>query len=105
MDTPVGQNCSFNWMDGILKDNVNHLDTFSEWNDSVDAMFHNANPRGKMSVDTRPKVIKSHPDDLVCDISSISSDARYSHPEVDKDLIPGKISQLDTDWAKKMEIC
>ena len=35
----------------------------------------------------------------MCAISSISSAARYFHPEVDKDLIPGKLSQLDTDWA------
>ena len=36
----------------------------------------------------------------MCDISSLSSDARYSHQEVDKDLIPGKLSLLDTQWAK-----
>lgn len=35
------------------------------------------------------------------DISSFSSNARYSHPEVDNDLIPGKLSQVGTDWAKK----
>ncbi len=39
--------------------------------------------------------------DIVSDISSISSAARYFHPEVDKDLIPGKLSQLDMDWAIK----
>ena len=46
-------------------------------------------------------VITSSATDLVCDISSISSNARYSYPEVDKDLIHGKLSQPDMDWAIK----
>ncbi len=47
------------------------------------------------------EVITSSATDHVCDISSISSNARYLHPEVDKDLIPGKLSQLDMNWAIK----
>ncbi len=46
-------------------------------------------------------VITSSATDLVCIISSISSNARYLHPEIDKDLIPVKLSQLDMDWAIK----
>lgn len=52
-------------------------------------------------INRKPEVITSSVNDYVCDISSISSDARYSHPEVDKDLIPGKITLLSTDWAKR----
>ena len=47
------------------------------------------------------EVITSSATDHVCDISSIFSNARYLHAEVDKDLIPGKLSQLDTDWVIK----
>jgi len=48
-----------------------------------------------------PEVITSSVNDCVCNISSISSDARYSHPEVDKDLIPRKRTLLNTDWTKR----
>ncbi len=47
------------------------------------------------------EVIISSATDLVCDISSISINARYLYPEVDKDLIPGKLSQIGADWAIK----
>ena len=44
MDTPVGNHCSSHLMNEILKNNVNHLDTFSEWNSSVDdEIFNQAN--------------------------------------------------------------
>ena len=55
-----------------------------------------------MSITTHAdEVITSSATDLVCDISSLSSNARYSHSEVDKELIPGTLSQLDTTWAIK----
>ena len=55
-----------------------------------------------MSITTNAdEVITSSATDLVCDISSLSSNVRYSHSEVDKDLIPGTLSQLDTTWAIK----
>ncbi len=46
-------------------------------------------------------VVTSSATDLVCIISSISSNARYSHPEVDKDFIYGNLSQLDNYQAIK----
>ena len=45
MDTPVGNDCSSCLIDEILKNNVNHLDSFSECHSFVeDEMFHHANP-------------------------------------------------------------
>ena len=55
-----------------------------------------------MSITTHAdEVITSSATDLVCNISSLSSNVRYLHSEVDKDLIPGTLSQLDTTWAIK----
>jgi len=53
-----------------------------------------------MSIDAKPEVVASSATDLVCDISSLSSDMRYSHPEVDKDHITMKLALLDTERAK-----
>lgn len=88
--------------DRLLKD-INPGDTFFDWNSSVDVdkLHLNRHHSQKISLNSKPDVINSLATELLCDISSISSDARYSHPEVDHDLIPGKLSQLDTDWAKK----
>ena len=55
-----------------------------------------------MSTDnTTPEVLTTSAADFVCDISSISSDAKYLYPEVDKSLVPGKVSLLDIDWSKR----
>ena len=44
----------------------------------------------KMSTDNlTPEVITSTAADFVCDILSISSDAKCLYPEVDKFLVPG----------------
>jgi len=53
-----------------------------------------------MTIDTKPEVTTSSVSDHVCGISSVSSYTKYSHPEVDKDLIPGKLSQLNMEWKK-----
>jgi hypothetical protein len=53
-----------------------------------------------MTIETKPEVIASSSTDLVCGISTLSSNVRYSNHEVDKYLIPWKLSLLDTEWAK-----
>jgi len=89
--------------DESLLIDINEGDAISDLNWSLnDKMYHlHQQHSQKISLCSRPKVITSSGTDIVCDISSISSDARYSHPEVDHDLIPGKLSHLDTDWARK----
>ena len=87
-------------MDERLWNDVNGLDTIMDWSVDNDICHHRAQHGQSMTIDTKPEVVASSTSDLVCDISSLSSDARYSHQEVDKDLIPGKLSLLDTQWAK-----
>ena len=89
--------------DESLLIDINEGDAISDLNwRRNDKMYHlHQQHSQKISLCSRPKVITSSGTDIVCDISSISSDARYSHPEVDHDLIPGKLSHLDTDWARK----
>ena len=88
-------------MDERLWKDVNGLDTILDWSVDNDVICHHQIQHGQnMTRDTKPEFIASCATDLVCDISSLSSDARYSHQEVDKDLIPGKLSLLDTQWAK-----
>ena len=69
-----------------------------------DEILHQHPPQSqKMSTTINAdEVITSSVTDLVCYISSISSNARYSHPEVDKDLRPGRLLQ---SVNKEMEIC
>ena len=87
-------------IDERLWNDVNRLDTIMDWSVDNEICHHRAQHGQSMTIDTKPKVVASSTTDLVCDISSLSSDARYSHQEVDKDLIPGKLSLLDTQWAK-----
>ena len=88
-----------------LWNDVNQLDTFSDWNCSSDhdEILHQHPPQSQNMSTTinADEVITLSATDLVCNISSISSNARYSYPEVDKDLIPRKLSQPDMDWAIK----
>ena len=71
-----------------------------DWSVDNEICHHRAQHGQNMTTDTKTEVVASSATDLVCYISSLSSDARYSHQEVDKDLIPGKLSLLDTQWAK-----
>jgi hypothetical protein len=82
---------------------INQGDTISDLDWSLNEKIYHLHQQHsqKMSLCSRPKVVTSSGTDIVCDISSISSDARYSHPEVDHDLVPGRLSHLDTDWARK----
>ena len=66
-----------------------------------DAILHQHPPQRQKLFNTisADEVITSSATDLEWDFSSISSNARYSYPEVDKDLIPGTLSQLDMDWT------
>jgi hypothetical protein len=67
-----------------------------------DVMFPQQSCRvNSMTDNSTPEVISASATDYVCDVSSISSDAKYLYPEVDKHLVPGKLSLLDTDWAKR----
>ncbi len=102
LDTSGKARTSHSADDRLLKD-TNQGDTFFDWNSIVerDKLHLNQHCSQKMSLNSKPKVINSFATDLVCSISSISSDARYLHPEVDHDLIPGKLSQIDSDWVKK----
>jgi hypothetical protein len=54
-----------------------------------------------MTDNSTPEVINASATDYVCDVSSISSDAKYLYSEMDKHQVPGKLSLLDTDWAKR----
>ena len=88
-------------MDERLWKDVNGLDTVLDWSVDNDVICHHQIQHSQNMIrDTKPEFIASSATDLVCDISSLSSDARYSHQEVDKDLIPGKLSMLDTQWTK-----
>jgi len=67
-----------------------------------DVTFPQQSCRGNSMTDnSTPEVISASATDYVCDVSSISSDAKYLYPEVDNHLVPGKLSLLDTDWAKR----
>ena len=91
-------------MDDRLWNDVHEHEKFSEWNCSADddeILNMRTHHSREMLMHNKPEIITSSVNDCVCDISSISSDARYSHPEVDKDLIPGKLTMLNTDWAKR----
>ena len=101
VDTSGKTRSSSHSMDERLWKDVNGLDTILDWSVDNDVICHHQAQHGQnMTRDTKPEFIASCATDLVCDISSLSSDARYSHQEVDKDLIPGKLSTLDTQWAK-----
>ena len=101
VDTSGKTRSSSHSMDERLWKDVNGLDTILDWSVDNDVICHHQAQHGQnMTRDTKPEFIASSATDLVCDISSLSSDARYSHQEVDKDLIPGKLSMLDTQWAK-----
>ena len=84
---------------------VNQLEKFSDWNCSLDhdeiLHQHPSQSQNMSTTKTADEVITSSVTNLVCNISSISSNVRYSYPEVDKDLIPGTFSQLDMDGAIK----
>ena len=92
-------------MNERLWNDVNLLDNIFDWNCGLDyeEIFHQPPHQSqKISITTHAdEVVTSSATDLVCNISSLSSDARYSHSEVDKDLIPGTLSQLDITWAMK----
>ena len=101
MDTSVEIQSSAYCIDERLWNDVNQLEKIMDWSVDNEICHHWAQHGHNMTIDTKPKVLASSATDLVCDISSISSDARYSHQEVDKDLIPGKLSLIDTQWAKR----
>ena len=94
-ETSCGSQSSSYYRDeGLLKGPKHYKDSMDD-----NVLFHQQSLRThKMSSDnTTPEVITSSAADFVCDISSISSDAKYLYPEVDKILVPGKLSLLDID--------
>ncbi len=82
----------------LLKD-VNRLYIIMDWSVDNEICHHGAKHSKNMKIDTKTEVVASSATDQVCDMSSLSSDARYLHQEVDKDLIPRKLSLLDTQLA------
>ena len=105
MNTSGGSQTPSHSTNERLWSDVSLLDNISDWNCSLDydEILHQPPCQSqKMSITTQAaEVITSSATDLVCNISSLSSNVRYLHSEVDKDLIPGTLSQLDTTWAIK----
>ena len=73
-----------------------------DWSVDNEICHHRAQHGQNMTIDTKPEVVALSTTDLVCDTSSLSSDVRYSHQEVDKDLIPGKLSLRLTHNGQKV---
>ncbi len=92
-----------------LWNDVNQLDTFSDWNCSLDRdqilQQHPPQSQNMSTAINADEVITASAMNRVCDISSMSSEARISYPDVDKDLSLGCSHSLTWIRHKEMEIC